>query len=179
MVEKCSRLVSKVEGAFNQTIRPIKHDQPHSVIYHISASEIAEELALIETQVDIQCILELILLIIYGLTIQVGCLGNLFVIIAVCSQRQKENTTGIFIVNLAVIEFLYIMVYVPFIVTTYFKGSRVFGDIVCKLSNYLLYVSATISVNTLVLMSVDCYLAIVHPVTSKNSEPDGMLTWSF
>ncbi|XP_076075744.1 allatostatin-A receptor-like [Mytilus galloprovincialis] len=79
----------------------------------------------------------------------------------------KQNTTGIFIVNLAVVDFLYIMVYVPFIVTIYFKGSRVFGDILCKLSNYLLYVSATISVYTLVLVSVDRYLAIVHPITSK------------
>ncbi|XP_076075745.1 allatostatin-A receptor-like [Mytilus galloprovincialis] len=59
------------------------------------------------------------------------------------------------------------MVYVPYLVTTYFKGSWVLGDFVCKLSNYILYVSATISVYTLVMMSLDRYLAIVHPITSK------------
>ncbi|VDI71296.1 allatostatin receptor [Mytilus galloprovincialis] len=127
--------------------------------YNLSAAEI--ELF------EFESILGFILPIIYGLTIPVGCLGNLLVIIAVCSQRQKRNTTDILIVNLAVVDILFIMVYVPYLVTTYFKGSWVLGDFVCKLSNYILYVSATISVYTLVMMSLDRYLAIVHPITSK------------
>ncbi|XP_071133164.1 allatostatin-A receptor-like [Mytilus edulis] len=59
------------------------------------------------------------------------------------------------------------MVYVPFIVTTRVIGSWVFGEIVCKLSHYLLYVFGTISVYILVMMSLDRYQAIVHPITSK------------
>ncbi|CAG2184353.1 ASTA-R [Mytilus edulis] len=130
-----------------------------TMTYNLSAADIA--------LFEFQSIRGFILPIICGLTIPVGCLGTLLVIIAVCSQRQKRNTTDILIVNLAVVDFLFIMVYVSFIVTTYFKGSWVFGDFVCKLSNYILYVSATISVYTLVLMSLDRYLAIVHPITSK------------
>ncbi|XP_052069039.1 allatostatin-A receptor-like [Mytilus californianus] len=41
------------------------------------------------------------------------------------------------------------------------------GDIGCKLSYYLVYLSVLISVYTLVIMSLDRYLAIVHPITSK------------
>ncbi|XP_063446726.1 allatostatin-A receptor-like [Mytilus trossulus] len=143
--------------------------------YNISAADIA--------YFEFESIIGFVLPILYGLTIPIGVLGNLFVIIVVCSQRQKRNTTDILIVNLAVVDFLFIMMYVPYIVTTYFKGSWVFGDIVCKLSNYIFCVSATISVYTLVLMSLDRYLAIVHPITStqfrtkKNFNLVVFITW--
>ena len=90
--------------------------------YNMSDAKIAEKLALIE----FQHIFSFMVPIIYGITVPVGCLGNLFVIITVCSQRQRQNTTDILFVNLAIVDFLFIMVYVPFIVTTRVIGSWVF-----------------------------------------------------
>ncbi|XP_063446725.1 allatostatin-A receptor-like [Mytilus trossulus] len=74
------------------------------------------------------------------MTFPVGCLGNLFVVIVVCSQRQERNSTDMLIVSLAVVDFLFIMVYVPFIVTT-----RVIGRWVFAASEFLAYANSCIN----------------------------------
>ena len=121
--------------------------------------------------------------IIFGIIVLVGFLGNLLVIIVVWSNTQMQNTTNILIVSLAFADLSFIIFCVPFTATKYVLSTWPFGDVWCKMSSYLMYVSAFASVYTLVLMSLDRYLAVVHPITSmkirnrRNATLLVCLTW--
>lgn len=103
---------------------------------------------------------------IFGLIVFLGLVGNLLVIIVVFSYKQMQNTTNILIVSLAFADLFFIIFCVPFTATLYALPIWPFGDIWCKIVNYLMYVCAYASVWTLVLMSFDRYLAVVHPISS-------------
>ncbi|XP_052070574.1 allatostatin-A receptor-like [Mytilus californianus] len=121
--------------------------------------------------------------IIFGIVVLVGFLGNLLVIIVVWSNTQMQNTTNILIVSLAFADLSFIIFCVPFTATKYVMSTWPFGTLWCKISSYLMYVCAFASVYTLVLMSLDRYLAVVHPITSmkirnrRNANFLVVLTW--
>lgn len=96
----------------------------------------------------------------------VGLAGNLLVIIVVASNRQMRNTTNVLIINLAVADLLFIVICVPFTAIGYAIPVWPFGDGWCKIYQYVVHVTAYESVYTLVMMSFDRYLAVVHPVRS-------------
>ncbi|XP_070183833.1 allatostatin-A receptor-like [Littorina saxatilis] len=79
-----------------------------------------------------------------------------------------RNTTNILILSLAVADLLFIVFCVPFTAASYAMPVWPFGDVWCRVVQYLIYVSAYGSVYTLVLMSVDRYLAVVHAIRSIN-----------
>lgn len=105
---------------------------------------------------------------IFGVIVAIGFVGNLLVIIVVCSNKQMQNTTNILILSLAVADLLFIVFCVPFTAASYAMPIWPFGNIWCKINNYLMYACAYASVYTLVLMSLDRYLAVVHPIASIN-----------
>ncbi|KAK3579238.1 hypothetical protein CHS0354_033310 [Potamilus streckersoni] len=105
---------------------------------------------------------------IFGLIVVVGLFGNLLVILVVLSNQQMRNTTNVLIVSLAVADLSFIIFCVPFTATAYALPVWPFGDIWCRIVQYLLHVCAYASVYTLVLMSLDRYLAVVHPITSMS-----------
>lgn len=121
---------------------------------------------------------------IFGLIVFLGLVGNLLVIIVVYSYKQMRNTTNILIVSLAFADLFFIIFCVPFTATLYAMPIWPFGDIWCKIVNFLMYVCAYASVWTLVLMSFDRYLAVVHPISSmrirntRNAYILIALTWS-
>ncbi|KDR11665.1 Galanin receptor type 2 [Zootermopsis nevadensis] len=79
-----------------------------------------------------------------------------------------RSTTNLLIINLAVADLLFIVFCVPFTATDYMLPFWPFGDIWCKIVQYLIVVTAYASVYTLVLMSLDRFLAVVHPITSMS-----------
>lgn len=79
-----------------------------------------------------------------------------------------RNTTNLLIINLAMADLLFIVFCVPFTATDYALTYWPFSDIWCKIVQYLVMVTAYASVYTLVLMSLDRFLAVVHPITSMS-----------
>jgi allatostatin receptor len=136
-----------------------------------------------ESALFFESLVRIIIPTIFGLIVFLGLVGNLLVIIVVYSYKQMQNTTNILIVSLAFADLFFIIFCVPFTATLYAMPTWPFGDIWCKIVNYLMYVCAYASVWTLVLMSFDRYLAVVHPISSmrlrntRNAYILIVLTW--
>jgi allatostatin receptor len=79
---------------------------------------------------------------------------------------QMKNTTNLLILNLAVADLLFILVCVPFTAIDYVLMYWPFGLFWCRTVQYTIYVTAYISIYTLVLMAGDRFLAVVFPISS-------------
>ncbi|XP_067007888.2 allatostatin-A receptor [Anabrus simplex] len=123
-----------------------------------------------ETEVNevIQKVVSVVVPILFGLIVLIGLIGNALVVIVVSANQQMRSTTNLLIINLAVADLLFIVFCVPFTATDYVLPFWPFGDVWCKIVQYLIVVTAYASVYTLVLMSLDRFLAVVHPITSMS-----------
>ena len=79
-----------------------------------------------------------------------------------------RSTTNVLILNLAFADLLFIVFCVPFTATDYALNHWPFGpplgQLACQAVQYLIYVTSSVSIYTLILMSVDRFLAVVFPV---------------
>ncbi|CAH1390634.1 unnamed protein product [Nezara viridula] len=128
-------------------------------------------------------IVSIVVPILFGLIVVLGLFGNALVVIVVAANQQMRSTTNLLIINLAVADLLFIIFCVPFTATDYILPFWPFGDVWCKMVQYLIVVTAYASVYTLVLMSLDRFLAVVHPIasmsvrTEKNAITAILVTW--
>ncbi|KAJ8380909.1 hypothetical protein SKAU_G00016870 [Synaphobranchus kaupii] len=102
----------------------------------------------------------------FALIMLLGLVGNSLVIYVVNKHRQMKTVTNFYIANLATTDILFLVCCVPFTATLYPLPSWVFGDIMCRLVNYLQQVTVQATCITLSAMSVDrCYVT-VYPLQS-------------
>ncbi|KAF6198963.1 hypothetical protein GE061_006986 [Apolygus lucorum] len=111
-------------------------------------------------------IVPIVVPILFGIIIVLGLIGNALVVIVVAANAQMRSTTNILIINLAIADLFFIVFCVPFTATDYIFTFWPFGDLWCRMVQYLIVVTAYASVFTLVLMSLDRFLAVVHPIAS-------------
>lgn len=117
---------------------------------------------------EMERIISIVVPILFGMVVIIGLIGNALVVVVVACNRQMRNTTNILIINLAMADLLFITFCVPFTATDYALAEWPFGNIWCKVVQYFLHVCAYASVYTLVLMSLDRFLAVVVPVASMS-----------
>jgi allatostatin A receptor len=104
----------------------------------------------------------------FGIIIVIGLAGNALVVVVVCAIKQMRSTTNLLIINLAIADLLFIIFCVPFTASNYVLSSWPFGDVWCRIVQYLIVVTAHASIHTLVFMSMDRFLAVVHPIKSMS-----------
>lgn len=126
----------------------------------------------LEDSAAFEAVVRIVVPIFFSIICFLGFFGNLLVIIVVIFNHQMRNTTNLLILNLAFADMFFIIICVPFTATTYALPIWPFGDAWCKIYQYILNVTAYASVYTLVLMSLDRYLAVVHPISSMTLRTD-------
>ncbi|XP_035700249.1 galanin receptor type 1-like [Branchiostoma floridae] len=105
--------------------------------------------------------------VVFSIIFLIGVTGNALVItIMSCNERNRRNTTSVFILNLAIADLMFIVFCVPFQGTIYTLPEWIFGGFMCKFVNYLIYVTMLSSTFTLTAMSFDRYLAVMYPITT-------------
>ncbi|EDV92133.1 allatostatin-A receptor [Drosophila grimshawi] len=113
-------------------------------------------------------VVSIIVPVFFGIIGFAGLVGNALVILVVVVNQQMRSTTNLLIINLAVSDILFVIFCVPFTATDYILPEWPFGNVWCKFVQYMIVVTCHCSVYTLVLMSFDRFLAVVHPVTSMS-----------
>ena len=104
--------------------------------------------------------------IIYAIITVTGFVGNGLVMLVILVNKNMRSTSNILILNLAATDLLFVIICVPFTAVYFAYESWIFGDLFCRLYSYAHDVCVNVSAYTLVVMSIERYLAIVHPFTS-------------
>ncbi|CAK7309547.1 G-protein coupled receptor 15 [Vulpes lagopus] len=105
--------------------------------------------------------------IFYTAVFVAGVLGNLVLIAALHFKRGSRRLIDIFITNLAVSDFVFLVTLPLWVDKEASFGLWRTGAFLCKGSSYTISVNMHCSVFLLTCMSLDRYLAIVRPATSR------------
>ncbi|KAJ0001476.1 hypothetical protein NQD34_006496 [Periophthalmus magnuspinnatus] len=95
----------------------------------------------------------------------VGLLGNTLVIYVVVRYAKMKTVTNLYILNLALADELYILG-IPFLCTQNVLFYWPYGEFLCKTYMTADIMSQFTSTFCLTMMSIDRYLAVVHPMRS-------------
>ncbi|XP_046448687.1 allatostatin-A receptor-like isoform X4 [Daphnia pulex] len=123
-------------------------------------------------------IISIVVPVIFGIIAIVGFFGNALVVTVVVANSRMRSTTNLLIVNLALADILFIVFCVPFTASDYALLFWPFGEVWCKIVQYLVIVTANASIYTLVLMSLDRYLIVVHPLSSISIRTKTKTYWA-
>lgn len=102
--------------------------------------------------------------VLFALIFIVGILGNGTLVIIFARNKNLRNVPNTYIINLAMGDILVLMISLPFTSTIYTIESWPYGELICKLSDFVKETSIGVSVFTLTALSVDRYFAIVAPM---------------
>ncbi|KAL7849960.1 hypothetical protein SRHO_G00193090 [Serrasalmus rhombeus] len=106
-----------------------------------------------------------ILAVIYLIVFILGLTGNTLVIFVVLRYAKMKTVTNMYILNLAVADELYVLG-LPFQTTHNLLNYWPFGSFLCRVMMCADTVSQFTSTFCLTVMSIDRYMAVVHPIRS-------------
>ncbi|XP_076013882.1 B2 bradykinin receptor-like [Genypterus blacodes] len=125
--------------------------------------------------------------IIYILIISVlGIVGNVFVLLVFCLHKKACTVAEIYFSNLAAADLVLascLPIWAAHIADNKFNWT--FGSVLCKLYSMVIKMNACCSIYFLVLVSIDRYVALVHPMSygrmrrPKYAKLGCVLVWGF
>lgn len=105
--------------------------------------------------------------VLYFIMFFTGFFGNFFVILVIGKRRQKHGRlVDTFVLNLALADLVFVLT-LPIWAVSVLNGDWPFGEVLCKISSFIIAVNRFSNIFFLTCMSVDRYLAIVRLMDSQ------------
>ena len=111
----------------------------------------------------------------YFVILLVSLVGNFLVLFITYKNKQLRKSINFFIFNMAVSDLFNPLIIMPIQIVQIISGSEswkvdrpwILGNILCKLSYFLPDVSLAVSIESLVLISMDRFASAVFPLNTK------------
>ncbi|XP_047434930.1 trace amine-associated receptor 13c-like [Mugil cephalus] len=109
---------------------------------------------------------------------------NLLVIISISHFKQLHTPTNVLLLSLAVSDLLVGLLVMPVETVRFIEACWLLGDLMCALSYIIGFTLTSASVGNMVLISIDRYVAICHPlqyantITHSRAEVSVSLCWA-
>ena len=115
----------------------------------------------------------------YFIILIVSLAGNIYLIVVIHKNKQLRKSINYFVFNMAVSDLFNPLTIMPTTIAYIISGSDAWkvdsppllGDILCKLSFFLPDVSLVVSIESLLLISMDRFVAVVFPFKAKLITP--------
>uniref|UniRef100_A0A1A9WGY2 G-protein coupled receptors family 1 profile domain-containing protein n=1 Tax=Glossina brevipalpis TaxID=37001 RepID=A0A1A9WGY2_9MUSC len=107
--------------------------------------------------------------IVFGIMLLVAITGNCIVLWIVTGHRSMRTVTNYFLLNLSIADLLMSSLNCIFNFIFMLNSDWPFGALYCTINNFMANVTVSTSVFTLVAISFDRYIAIVHPLKRRTS----------
>ena len=120
---------------------------------------------------------KIVLAIAYGIITLLSLVGNSLVIVTFVFDKNMRSVTNVFILSLAVSDLMVTLTLVPFNIGLVMSKYWIFGRTACKIVPFFMTFSISSSSLTLCSISLDRYIAIIHPHKLKffqSSKPAGI-----
>ena len=108
-----------------------------------------------------------LLSILYGIISLIAVIGNALVIVVIVRNRKMHSVTNMFIANLAVADVVIGIFAVPFQYQAALLQRWVLPHFMCSLAPFVQVLSVNISIFTLMVISIDRYRAVIHPLKPR------------
>ncbi|XP_029354362.1 relaxin-3 receptor 1-like [Echeneis naucrates] len=132
----------------------------------------------IDVSADGSPVLRILISTVYSLVCAVGLVGNLLVFFLMrLRQGRKRSTINVFIINLAVTDFQFVLTLPFWAVDTALDFSWPFGDAMCKIVLSITVMNMYASVFFLTAMSVTRYWSVASALKKKTYRRSRCLLW--
>ena len=114
--------------------------------------------------------IQIVKILAFSITLLSSLVGNTLIIIIVYRRPELKKTINYFMVNMAVSDFVFPLTAIPFDIIEIASNSLHWpiggtrGLIMCELKWYVQAVSITVSIESLVCIAVDRFVAVVFPM---------------
>lgn len=103
----------------------------------------------------------------YSIIFVVGIFGNSLVVIVIYFYMKMKTVASVFLLNLALADLCFLLTLPLWAVYTAMEYRWPFGNYLCKIASASVSFNLYASVFLLTCLSIDRYLAIVHPMKSR------------
>ena len=113
----------------------------------------------------------------YCAVLLTSLIGNTLLIIVIYKRKDLRKTVNYFIVNMALSDFVFSLSGIPVELTQmssnsfHWHVSGITGSILCKAYRFLTITSLTVSVQSIAWITVDRFIAVMFPMTSRIISP--------
>ena len=107
----------------------------------------------------------------YAITFVIGFIGNSLGLYIICKKCGIKAATHLLIANLACSNLLIVFIVIPTSVSFLYNGhywlSGISGTVTCKISQYLFVFPIATSILTILVVSIDRFFAVCHPMRGQ------------